>query len=574
MRKKTNFNIVNYVHLSYAGALADGALKGGGKDNTLKNTMNRNYKKMESDFKANVGVSSKEFMQASQKFGDAINAIAQMFRCQTIEEMKEMISPEKVAQLNLGQSASEALLAAARTTGYAEILGQLYSTKGSLNIDKKIEEIANSFSGINLYEENLKYLNSKGGGSNNKKKQAMMMALLQKAMENANTVRASGKGDTLFSSTFNWQDSSFDIVNKNLEDFQERMSKGISPKIGELEDIIKKSRNILNTSIKGASVGEYSSGIIASKIITPVIQGVTDAINVEIQHTGTKSSVKNIIEIPIAQIARKKTTIDIKEPIGAVAKGIHTFTAKDKKADITISYNDRNGKNKNVKISTKRYSTSANKVNISERMTIGQALAFSMNGTASVKNFTGRGKAGAQFYNALNFYLLGSSFNVKKEGPVATVYKEGSTPGITQIDAAFGGVLSKFLLDILAGVLEPETTTFMDINGMIIPTPMYYKYMMDRFFAQDIKNHISSYIGFNAQAFRNNTEDAILNPKNTGAYKTYAIRKTAKWKMGYAYDIAAFKRNLIVKQNILNHTISVRGNFLSLGDYRGAFLGI
>lgn len=573
MRKKTNFDIVNYVHLSYAGALEDSRLQSGGKDSTIRNTMNKNYKKMEEEFKSALGVGSKEFMEASQKYSEAITAISQMFRCSTIEEMKQFISEDKIAQLNLGKSAAESLLASAKTSGYAEILGQLYSEKGDANINKKIEEIANSFSGINLYEENLKYLTSKGGSSTNKKKQAMLMALLEKAMESANVAR--GNTDTIFSSNFTWQDSSFDIINNNLQDFKNSMNKGIPPKIGELETIIKNSRNILNTNIKGASVGEYSSGILAKKIITPILQGVTDAINVEIQHTGTKSSVKNIIEIPIAQISSKKTIINLKDPINAVAKGIHSFTAKDKKADITISYNNTNGDSKDIKISTKRYKTSAYAVNLSERMTIGQALAFSMNGATAVKNFTGNSKNSAQFYNALNFYLLGSSYNVEKRGKIAEVFKEtGGGYSVNQIDATFGGVLSKFLLEILAGVLEPKTSTFMDINGMIIPTPIYYKFMMNKFLSQQIKNNVSSYIGFNAQAFRNSTESAILDPKNTGAEKVYTIRPNAKWKTGYAYDVAALKRNLIVKQNILNHIISIRGDFLSLSDYRGSFLGI
>lgn len=573
MKKKTNFDIVNYVHLSYAGALEDSRLQGGGKDSTIRNTMNRNYKKMEEEFKSALGISSKEFMEASQKYSEAITAISQMFRCSTIEEMKQFISEDKIAQLNLGKSAAESLLASAKTSGYAEILGQLYAENGDANINKKIEEIANSFSGINLYEENLKYLTSKGGSSANKKKQAMLMALLEKAMESANVAR--GNTDTIFSSNFTWQDSSFDIINNNLQDFKNSMNKGIPPKIGELETIIGNSRKILNTNIKGASVGEYSSGILAKKIITPILQGITDAINIEIQHTGTKSSVKNIIEIPIAQISSKKTVINLKDPINAVAKGIHSFTAKDKKADITISYNNTNGDSKDIKISTKRYKTSAYAVNLSERMTIGQALAFSMNGATAVKNFTGNNKNSAQFYNALNFYLLGSSYNVEKRGKIAEVFKEtGGGYSVNQIDATFGGVLSKFLLEILAGVLEPKTSTFMDINGMIIPTPIYYKFMMNKFLSQQIKNNVSSYISFNAQAFRNNTESAILDPKNTGAEKVYTARPNAKWKTGYAYDIAALKRNLIVKQNILNHTISIRGDFLSLSDYRGSFLGI
>lgn len=577
MARKTNFDIVNYVHLSYAGALADNQLKGGGKSSTIRNKMNTTYKTLEQNFKANVGVSSKEYIEASKKYGDVLQAIAQMFRCQTIEEMRTFISEEKISQLNLGEIATQNLLAAAKTTGYAELLGQIYSQKGDKTLENKIEEIANSFSGINLYEEILNYLSSKGRGglSLNKKKQALSLALLDKAMENANIVKSNSKNDTLFSSTFKWQDNSFDTVNKNLENFKDSMKKGIPPKIGELEKIIKNSRDLLNTNIKGASVGEYSSGIIANKLLIPIINGLTETIDVEIQHTGTKSKIKNEISIPIAQLTKKNTTINLKDPVNAVAKGIHTFVARDKKADITISYNNANGENKNIKISTKRYKTSAYAVNLSERISIGQALAFSINGENSVKNFTGKGKTGAQFYNALNFYLLKSSYNVLKDGKIAKVVKEnGGDFSINSLDATFGSVLSKFLLEVLAGVLEPEVTAFMDINGMIIPTPIYYKFMMDKFLSENIKNNVSSYIGFNAQSYINKVESKILDVKITGAEKTYSNKPNAKWKTGYAYDVAALKRNLVVKESLLNHSISIRGDFLSLADYRSQFLGL
>ena len=59
---------------------------------------------------------------------------------------------------------------------------------------------------------------------------------------------------------------------------------------------------------------------------------------------------------------------------------------------------------------------------------------------------------------------------------------------------------------------------------------------------------------------------------------TGALKKpkqiNGQWRTGYRYDMAALKRNLIVKQNILTHQITIKGNLISLADYKQNFLKI
>ena len=575
MREKTNFDIVNYVHLSYAGALEDNGLRGGGSKTTLEAKLKRNSENIEAQFESAVGMSSKDFLKSAEKYGDLLTTFIEMFNSDTIKKIKELSSEESQLKLEEGEEAAMKLrkIQAAKVSGYSNILGQLLTKKDEEGIESYINSILKSFSGINLYEEFLKGMSSEGGQSLDSKKRAMSLSLIKLIFDNAVTLKEDSSDDTLFSGTFQWQEPSYDAINTKLEKISSSMQKGIPIRPSEIDEIIKDCRSLINTKIKGATVGEYSSGIIAKKIISPILKEVHGKINEEILHTGTKERAENEINIPIAQLSIKKNIINLKDPKNAVAKGIQNFITKDKKADITIKYDNKNSERKSVTISTKRYGTAAKFINIADNISIGKALAFmSLEGTSS-SDYFGNGRRGAQFYNALNFYLLKSDFN-KKDGKISEVFKE-SSPGwsVTAIDAAFGGILTKFLLDVLANNIKPESSAFMDINGEIIPTPIYYKYMMKRLLSDQVKNNVSSFIEFNRGAYIKNTESKILDSNITGALKK-PKQINGQWKSGYRYDMAALKRNLIVKQNILTHQITIKGNLISLADYKQNFLKI
>lgn len=572
MRKKTNFDIVNYVHLSYAGALEDNGLRGGGSETTLQAKLKRNSDNIEAQFKSVVGMSSKDFLKSAEKYGDLLTTFIEMFNSDTIEDIEKLSSEETQLKLGKGREAAR-MIQAAKVSGYSNILGQLLTKKDEKGIESYINTILKSFSGINLYEEYLKGMSSEGGQSLDSKKRAMSLSLIKLIFDNATTLKKDSSDDTLFSGTFQWQEPSYDAINAKLEKISSSMQKGIPIRPSEIDEIIKDCRSIINTKIKGATVGEYSSGIIGKKIISPILEKVHGKINEEILHTGTKSRAENEINIPIAQLSIKKNIINLKDPENAVAKGIQKFITEDKKADITIKYDNKNSERKSVTISTKRYGTAAKFINIADNISIGKALAFmSLEGTSS-SDYFGNGRRGAQFYNALNFYLLKSDFN-KKDGKISEVFKE-SSPGwsVTAIDAAFGGILTKFLLDVLANNIKPESSAFMDINGEIIPTPIYYKYMMKRLLSDQVKNNVSSFIEFNRGAYIKNTESKILDSNITGALKK-PKQINGQWRSGYRYDMAALKRNLIVKQNILTHQITIKGNLISLVDYKQNFLKI
>lgn len=572
MRKKTNFDIVNYVHLSYAGALEDNGLRGGGSKTTLEAKLKRNSDNIETQFQSAVGMSSEDFLKSAEKYGDLLTTFIEMFNSDTIEKIEELSSEETKLKLGNGKEAAR-MIQAAKVSGYSNILGQLLTKKDEKGIESYINTILKSFSGINLYEEFLKGMSSEGGQSLDSKKRAMSLSLIKLIFDNATTLKKESSDDTLFSGTFQWQEPSYDAINAKLEKISSSMQKGIPIRPSEIDEIIKDCRSIINTKIKGATVGEYSSGIIGKKIISPILEKVHGEINEEILHTGTKERAENEINIPIAQLSIKKNIINLKDPKNAVAKGIQNFITKDKKADITIKYDNKNLERKNITISTKRYGTAAKFINIADNISIGKALAFmSLEGTSS-SDYFGNGRRGAQFYNALNFYLLKSDFN-KKDGKISEVFKE-SSPGwsITAIDAAFGGILTKFLLDVLANNIKPESSAFMDINGEIIPTPIYYKYMMKRLLSDQVKNNVSSFIEFNRGAYIKNTESKILDSNITGALKK-PKQINGQWRSGYRYDMAALKRNLIVKQNILTHQITIKGNLISLADYKQNFLKI
>lgn len=573
MKNKTNFDIVNYVHLTYQGAKSDKAIIGNRSQSVLKSKKTRVYNRLEKNFISEVGISSTEFMSALRKSEEALLAIVQMFNCKTITEMKEYISKEKLVKLQLGEESARSLVSAAKTQGYAELINQLFSSKDASSTNEKINNIVEAFDGINMYKETLDYLTKDGQQSTNKKKQAMLLSLINEAFTNAKDVKMSSSSDKLFSTEFVWRNSSFDAINKILEDFKNSMKNGVTVKMADLEKIINSARGIINRDIKGASTGEYSSALISKALMEPVLKSVTNAINIDFQHTRTRVGTKTEIEIPIAGIysnKQKGKITNIDTPMKKIADSIQKFVSKDQKADITVNYETSSG-DKQIKISAKRYKTSAYAVNMINSMSIGSLLSFGKHGAELTSYYTGNSNIASQFYNALNFYLLQNSYGTLKKPDIVSVIKNGNgSADAASYDSMFGGILSKFLMDILGNILEPETSAFMDINGMLIPTPLYYKFMMDRFLDANIKNYVSSYIFFNANAFRKSIESSLTNNEITGAKKT--VNNRMKWKTGYDYDIAAFKRNILIKDGILNQKVNVRTSFLELSQYREQIL--
>ena len=179
MRKKTNFDIVNYVHLSYAGALEDNRLRGGGSKSTLQSKLKTNYENIEAQFKSIVGMSSEDFLKSAAKYGDLLTTFIKMFNSDTIGDIEKLGSEETRLRLEEAGEAAERMIQAAKVSGYSNILGQLLTKKDEKGIESYIKTILESFSGINLYEEFLKGISSDGGQSLDSKKRAMSLSLIK-----------------------------------------------------------------------------------------------------------------------------------------------------------------------------------------------------------------------------------------------------------------------------------------------------------------------------------------------------------------------------------------------------------
>ena len=556
-KKLTNFDIVDYVHLSYANAIKDNRIIGGGQRNSLNSRLRRNYSNLEKVFTAEVGVSSKEFLASASKYSEALLNISKMFRCSNLSEMKEYISPEKIAQLNLAQSSADSLLASAQAIGYTELLSKVYTGQNP-TILNELTNISNGFEGLNLYKENLKYLSSSGQDA---KKEAMMLALLEKALENADIAKEAGKESMTITGNFNWQEGSYDNFHRQIQDFKKAMSNGMPVDLVKVNKLISSTKGIMDRDIKGKVLSKSSSGILVSKLGNLVSKDLVAEINKQVTKTPTKT-----ININIAQLFNGKgssSLISLEDGLAPVAKGIQKFSKKSRNFKINVNYNSLD---KSIGVITKQYKASAKKMVLVNNITIGQALAYTNRGNST--SFTGNSKLGGQFYNAFNFFLLGQTFGTVKKPEVAEVIRKGPSGSFVQVDAAFGGVMSKFLMDLVSEILSPQTSAFIDINGAIIPTPVYYKFLMDNMTKSINANSVSSYISFNAQAFAGSVTSEILDPGITGARTPEKGRERTSWRIGYEYDIAALKRNILVKDRILKHTIGIRGDIININDYK------
>lgn len=558
-KKITNFNIVNYVHLTYANAIKDKNLKGRRVESQLKKKYNRIYKDLEKRFTEIVGVSSKEFLKVCKKMDQGIETINKMFTSSSLQELEGYLSDDKIKKLKLSRQDAEELSHSAKIIGFSNILGKIYSKETT---PEEFENIANGFSGIDAYEQILNYLNSSSAGqknSNNKKKQSMMLYLLTEISKNVGELRVAATSSSTFNIPFDWSNKSLDDFNTLIARFQDGFKNGIPIKMKDIEQITSIAKRISDTQIKGALVGEYSSAILAKNLFFPLLKkDLTDKLKVT--HSGKDiQSTKTITFNPSSNLLGINTAqaLDILESLKDRISNIQVI---DKKADIIISYK-KGAEEKNIPISVKTYKSAAKWINLSDKISIGAALAFGENGTEIYNYYLNSGIT-AKVFNALNFYLLQNEYGVFKEGEIAKVTKiKNATLASTKIDNAFGGVLSSLAMDILGNLLQPESSAFIDINGIFIPTPIYYKYMMDRFMTrEDI--YANSFLYFNASAYLKNTESLILNEQNTGAQLEPGS------KNNYRYDLAALKRNIIVRNSIINHKISIRTNFIQIEEFK------
>lgn len=558
-KKITNFSIVNYVHLTYANAIVDKNLKGKLVQSQLKKKYKRIYKDLEKRFVEIVGVSSRDFLKVCKKMDEGIGTINKMFNSSSLQELENYLSEDKIKQLKLARQDAEELTHSAKIIGFSNILGKIYSKETP---PEEFESIANGFAGIDGYEQILQYLNSNARGekdSNNKKKQSMMLYLLSEISKNVASLRNAATASSTFTIPFDWKNKSLDDFNKLILTFQEGFKNGIPVKMEDIKKITSAAKRISDTQIKGAMVGEYSSAILAKNLFFPILK--KDLVDkLKVTHTGKDiQSIKTISFNPTNNLLKIDTTGG-QNIFESLKENITNIQVIDKKADIVITY-QKGSQEKKIPISVKTYKSTAQWINLSDKISIGAALAFGENGTETYNYYLNSGITG-KLFNALNFYLLRNEYGIVKEDGMAKITKiKNASLASTKIDNAFGGILSSLAIDILGNLLQPESSAFIDINGIFIPTPVYYKYMMERFMnREDI--YANSFLYFNASAYLKNTENLILNERNTGAELEPGS------KNNYRYDLAALKRNIIVRDAIINHKISIRTNFIQIEEFK------
>lgn len=552
-KKMTNFNIQNYIHLSIANAQKDTALRNSGGSN-YKIIFDRKYKKIENSFRGKTGVSSDDFIKELNNYGEALEAVSNLFSSTTITELKESMNSESLRQVITGQRDLENLISAGAISGYTTIIGQLYTGKGQTK--QQLDSLHEALKPLAQNYKNFLDVLGSDKASNTKRARAAQSILLSEVFKNANKIRLSAKDDTLFESGFEFTDKSYDIVNKNIKEIDRIFQEG-NINSAKLSKLIKSTAQIANTSLKGADAGEYSSGILAKYFAAPVVEKFSKGLQTSISHRGRSSTNLSTMEVDITGRVRVKGLASDLE--NAIAPYIQSFIAKDMKADIAIT----TGADEELLISRKTYNNlNAKWVNLAESISIAAIMAFSRDSGEIAKLFNG--EASASLFNALNFYFLGGTYKTKltKNGDIEPVFDKNISSSANNIDAIFDGSLSNLMMTLLASIIEPESVGLMDINGMLVPTPTYYKFMMNKFLQGEASRQASSYIYFNKSTGKAAIQ-SILNSEKV------VVKNEGK---GYNYASPSYYRNLEIKKSLLNQKVSVRGTFFSFDEYRQTML--
>lgn len=568
--KKNNFDLPNYIHLSYQGFLDDKiSVKKGIKRNSAINTA---QKHIYSQFEKSVGVTVEKFLQDSMDEAKTISALASLFSGRdiyqsgtgTVEKDKpfaelwakyEQVVREKIGNLQLSSDEKEILLeytkSSAKVINISNVLRTLYGKNAKVekikdilvNADKDLESDL-----LQLFKEKEQSGITKGDWAYLLIQQAGYEALkMTKSLEQLNNMK---------DNTQNFGQ----LLGNDYKTFKTQLDKVKNTYLngGSEKDVLNEvntARRTLNTKIKGLGTET------ASFVSLPVIRQAATGVAVDYLHTGT--DFENINFEGTAQFIQRKKRANV-----ILKERTLTTTRRVALADVTINLT-ANGNTNKVKVSKKTYSPKAKEITIASGAsapTVAQAIAL-INHMYGINFFNG--PQAFIFYNALNFLFTGKNYWYEKGKSTLTIKKDGgrnqraigdfkSLPAVER--SLNTEILSSFLTLAYSAFFTPEFAALYDINGFVVPSPLLFDMGIERIKNQK-SDSMQKLISFGSRGIRDEYRDAITS---AGSGERSVIHKGVK---KYAIYLMALKRNNAAYSKIHGATISVKSYNITNKEY-------
>lgn len=552
MARMTNFGIAGYVHATRENrrdeqSAAPLMQRGRGFGFNAETYLDSRFSEMDKEFEQIVGIGSEEFMKRLNAQAWLIVSLMDLFDSPSMKEFEEVLSGPAKEHFETMSNSMEIIVRAAKVSSYTNMLYALHTDQADEALKAEIQNFADAAEGFSTYQSLLESID-KGARSNTKSKTkeniAMRQVLLTKILEEAKEVQQLADGSTVLGGKASFEGVAIENFERDLKKVADMLG-STKFTVKEVEKLQNNLRGRANRDLKGRVLGELASAETANILTKSIIEGIEGQVVEAIELVGRQVSEKEI-NINVGGVERSGGKVV------QLASTTKDFSFKDMKADVSVKTSSGD-----LKISTKRYNRlQAKFVTQSSGQTIGSMLALAKNPTMVTNLMYNNG---AVLFNALtDLYINHEVINKKTEDRSTLVLGDSIDNSFRELDAAYDGILTQLVLVIMDAHLSMETVGMMDINGMLIPSPVYYKAMMMKLIHGVDSVNPSSHIDFHRNAGTKAIESIMTDNK-------YDANK--KGKGGYQYASPALQRNIAVKSALLNNKVSVRSTFYERNRY-------
>lgn len=565
MSTKNNFNIPNYIHLSYQGYLDD-------KMNTkkkvqAKTTLKAISRVIHKSFKNTVGMDVEQYLEEASSEIESMKAMIALFSGEGIEDTiekggnavpfselwnkyKKQVE-QKINSMGLSSESAQYLLdytqASASVSNLSIALKLLQHADNLKSIQNYLLTVTQDFD-KDLVEQFHKDRQNKNSWAHLVIQQVLKEALIMEAsLDNLNSKEAKNLG---FGQNLN---NIVKSLKKQIEELNRMYASGKAPSQKAIEEKVQSIRRYINTNIKG--VGTET----VSLVNIPSVRLKAKDTAVELLHSGLSSQLKTFKEV--IEFERSKPRSTVFAPVATV-----DAKREVKLADVTINLINKEEKQSSIRVSRKMYSIKSSQINLGD-LSIAQANAM-MASTGLDKYVFMKNKNAFTFLSAMNFLLSGRNFWYKKEkGRIKIVQDNGrknraigSFSSLPKTQRTLDTeIISSFLGAVYGSFFLSDYSAFYDIGNFVVPSPLMFDYSIERIARNDLKTGITSFIGISSSK-----EDYQEKIRTKGSGFKGVIKKGKKH---YPFEILAVKRNKAAIVGIGNTMLKVKSYNITNQQY-------
>lgn len=466
-------------------------------------------KKSNEEFIKQVGVSPDRFFSEVEKAKNTMESSADVFKSKTIQEVVGHIQTFKDVQKDgslssFNKSYKSIREATASLTGLTQLAYQVrYSINSSdfkqkttyQKYEKENREMIEYLSNFNTAKIVEQGLESIAKGRDDIAASLVLFELLKESVEHVDLAISSTRAHITHKTEM--KITAADAIQEGLDDFMKAMNKQDEEGIQAALNKLNKALDLVNQAVKSKS-GEAFEGMQAlvnqeavNNVILQVLADTVEQVSIDsVDLVGSKRKLKTTLHQQV-----NTATSSGFQPLKSLADLFeYNLKAIDMTQDVSINlnYKEANGEValKNWGVSVKTYNSELVKrgVSIGTNLSLGRALALTRNigpdgGLSYTQEYLGNTEKSKLLFNALVGLMANSDYVPIRMGDGTVelaAEKRARVARGARANKLYGKILDEIGVLIVAGVFNAPSIQFLNVNGDMIPAPVYMQEILTR----------------------------------------------------------------------------------------------